>query len=97
MNANYEQGDINHRINPSIIISSPNVICECGNKVFIEAVILKRVSPLVTGLSTETLYPIPVYQCSKCGKIPSEFLKKGNAKIILGETDDTEDKDIKTS
>ena len=54
--------------------------------------ILKKVSPLVTavatGSATETLYPIPVYQCSKCGKIPDEFLKKGNAKAILGETDD---------
>ena len=71
MNANFAQGDINQGINPSIIISSPNVICECGNKVFIEAVILKKVSPLVTGSPTESLYPIPVYQCSKCGKIPA--------------------------
>ena len=91
MNLNFEQEDINQGINPNIIITSPNVVCECGNKVFIQGVILKKVSPLVTGSPTESLYPIPVYQCSKCGKIPSEFLKKGNAKIILGETDDTED------
>ena len=90
MNANFAQGEINQGINPSIIISSPNVVCECGNKVFIEAVILKKVSPLVTGSPTESLYPIPVYQCSGCGKIPAEFLKRGNAKAILGETDDTE-------
>ena len=90
MNTDFSQGDINQGINPNLIISSPNVICECGNKVFIEAVILKKVSPLVTGLATETLYPISVYQCSKCGKIPNEFLKSGNAKLILGETDTTE-------
>ena len=90
MNTNFAQGDISQGINASMIISSPNVVCECGNKVFIEAVILKKVSPLVTGLATETLYPISVYQCSKCGKIPNEFLKKGNAKLILGETDTTE-------
>ena len=90
MNTDFSQGDINQGINPNLIISSPNVICECGNKVFIEAVILKKVSPLVTGLATETLYPISVYQCSKCGKIPNEFLKMGNAKLILGETDSTE-------
>lgn len=90
MNTNFAQEDTNRGINPSMIISSPNVVCECGNKVFTEAVILKKVSPLVTGSSTETIYPIPVYQCTKCGKIPSEFLKKGNAKAILGETDDTE-------
>ena len=32
MNANFAQGEINQGINPSIIISSPNVVCECGNK-----------------------------------------------------------------
>lgn len=90
MNTNFTQGNAHQGINPSIIISSPNVVCECGNKVFIEAVILKKVSPLVTGSPTESLYPIPVYQCSKCGKIPAEFLKKGNAKAILGEIDDVE-------
>ena len=95
MNLNFEQEDINQGINPNIIITSPNVVCECGNKVFIEGVILKKVSPLVTGSQTESIYPIPVYQCSKCGKIPAELLKKGNAKAILGETDDTED--IKTN
>ena len=94
INANVAQGDTSQGINPSIIISSPNVVCECGNKVFIEGVILKKVSPLVTGSQTESIYPIPVYQCSKCGKIPDEFLKKGNAKAILGETEDTEE--IKT-
>ena len=91
MNTNFSQGDISQGINASMIISSPNVVCECGNKVFIEAVILKKVSPLVIGSQTETIYPIPVYQCSKCGKIPAEFLKKGNAKAILGETDDVEE------
>ena len=88
MNTDFLFFFINQGINHNLIISSPIVICECGNKVFIEAVILKKVSPLVTGLATETLYPISVYQCSKCGKIPDEFLKKGNAKAILGETDD---------
>lgn len=89
MNAKFEQENINQGINPnpSIIISSPNVVCECGNKTFIETVILKKVSALATGSATDTLYPIPVYQCSKCGKIPDEILKKGNAKAILGETD----------
>ena len=95
MNLNFEQEDINQGINPNIIITSPNVVCECGNKVFIQGVILKKVSPLVTGSPTESLYPIPIYQCSKCGKIPDELLRRGNAKAILGETDDTED--IKTN
>lgn len=79
----------NAGINPALIIKSPNVVCKCGSKVFIESVILKKVSPLLTGSATETLYPIPVYQCAKCGEIPEEFLKKGNAKAILGEVEET--------
>ena len=37
MNANFEQENINQGINPSIIISSPNVVCECGNKTVVSA------------------------------------------------------------
>ena len=64
MNANFAQGEINQGINPSIIISSPNVVCECGNKVFIEAVILKKVS-LAVQLSTPSLtfFKMPCLFC----------------------------------
>jgi DNA-directed RNA polymerase subunit RPC12/RpoP len=72
------------------IIEAPNVVCECGNKVFVEGFIVKRISRILTGNATDTLYPIPVYTCSKCGKIPNEFLEKGNASKILGETEKTE-------
>ena len=67
------------------VLHSPNVVCKCGNKIFHEAFILKRVSSLVSPTGREMLYPIPVYVCSKCGEIPNEFLEKGNAKLILGE------------
>lgn len=75
-----------------IVYNSPNVVCECGSKVFHEAMVLKRVSSLVTGSGREELVPIPVYVCDKCGKIPAEFTNKPAAKLILGE-DKSEEKE----
>jgi len=67
------------------VMTSPNVVCKCGSKVFHEALILKKVSALISPTGKEMLYPIPVYVCDKCGEIPAEFLDKGNANAILGE------------
>ena len=71
------------------IYKSPNVVCpKCGSKVFHEALVLKKVSAIVSPTGREELYPIPVYVCDKCGAIPEEFLQKSAAKEILGETDE---------
>lgn len=71
------------------IYKSPNVVCpKCGSKVFREAIILKKVSALVSPTGKEELYPIPVYVCDKCGTIPDEFLSKSAAKEILGEVEE---------
>ena len=67
------------------VYNSPNVICSCGSKVFHEAVVLKKISTLMSGTGREELVPIPVYVCDKCGKIPDEFTNKSAAKMILGE------------
>ena len=67
------------------VYKSPNVVCSCGSKVFHEAVVLKKISALMSGTGREELVPIPVYVCDKCGKIPDEFTNKSAAKMILGE------------
>lgn len=73
----------------SAIYKAPPVQCsECGSKIFHEAVVLKKVSMLLSGTGKEELVPIPVYVCDKCGKIPDEFLNKPAAKYILGNADD---------
>lgn len=72
-------------LSPNDVLNSENIVCECGNKIFNESVILKKVSKFITGTPNDTIYPIPVYCCAKCGKIPKEFLEKTNANKILGE------------
>ena len=52
----------------------PNIKCEqCGNQVFKEVTILKKVSRLLTGSPDDTLVPFPTYSCAKCGHINEEF------------------------
>lgn len=51
------------------------VACEkCGNNVFIEGMLLRKASRLLTGTSQDALIPIPVFACSKCGNVNDEFL-----------------------
>ena len=72
----------------SKVIDSPNIVCECGCRTFTQASVLKKVSSLITMTGKEEILDIPIYVCSKCGKIPNEYLEKANAKRILGLADD---------
>lgn len=75
------------------ILGSPNVICpNCGSNTFVEVAVLKKVSPILSPSGKEELYPIPVFACSKCGTIPDEYKNKSNAKVILGEEKEKEEK-----
>ncbi len=68
------------------VFTAPNVVCpNCGNKVFVEAAILKKLSPILSPTGKEELYPIPVFVCSKCGTVPEEYTSKPNAKYIFNE------------
>ena len=79
----------NQTINYGAVIDSPNIVCECGCKTFAPAAILKKVSKIVTMTGRDEIVDIPVYVCTKCGKIPQEYMDKGNAARILGESKDS--------
>ena len=79
----------NPSVNYGVILDSPNVVCECGCKTFTPAAILKKVSRVVTATGRDEIVEIPVYVCTRCGKIPNEYLEKGNSSRILGESNDS--------
>ena len=57
------------------IYKSPNVVCsKCGSKVFREALILKRVSAIVSPTGREELYPIPVYSTIQVNEKPKQLV-----------------------
>lgn len=54
-----------------------SIVCEeCGGIFFTEAVHIRKVSGILTGSSKPSYIPIPVFRCSDCGHVNSEFLPK---------------------
>ena len=53
------------------------VKCEkCGCETFIEAVMLRKVSPILTGTGQPGIIPIPTFVCVKCSHVNTEMLPK---------------------
>jgi DNA-directed RNA polymerase subunit RPC12/RpoP len=56
---------------------STGIKCEnCGSQVFKEGYLLRKISKLLTGESNDIIQPIPVFTCSDCGHINSDFKPK---------------------
>lgn len=58
-------------ITPEIIKNSAEVKCDCGGKIFMEKLYLKKLSAILSPSGNEELIPIPILVCDKCGKVPS--------------------------
>jgi predicted nucleic-acid-binding Zn-ribbon protein len=58
-----------------IEISKTSAInCEkCENSTFKQSLLLRRLSALVAPSGQETLVPVQVFACEKCGNVNSEF------------------------
>lgn len=53
------------------------IFCEkCGGSTFQEALMMRRVSPLLTGTGQPGIVPIPVFMCTECGHVNKDFLPK---------------------
>lgn len=51
------------------------ILCEkCENQTFTESVILRKVSRFLTGQPQDGLVPIPVFCCTSCSHVNSDFL-----------------------
>lgn len=55
----------------------PYLECEeCQNTTFEEKLMIKKVSKFMTGSNQDSIVPIPVMACSKCGNINELFKPK---------------------
>jgi len=53
-----------------------NVSCDdCGNYLFINSYVIKRISAILSPTGQEAIAPIQVYSCGNCGKVPKMFLE----------------------
>ena len=51
------------------------VTCEeCNNGYFTPAVMIRRLSPLVSPTGQEAMVPIQLFQCTQCGYVNEHFL-----------------------
>lgn len=64
--------------------TSPIVCDECGHNVLQEGVMLRKASRFLTGDAMDSLIPIPVFACAKCGHVNEEFIP-GPLKNLDGE------------
>lgn len=56
---------------------STGVKCEkCENQKFIENYVIRKISKLLVGSTTDIVVPVPVFVCSTCGHINEDFKPK---------------------
>ena len=59
------------------IKQTTELTCEsCDNNHFQQVFMMRKLSPLLSPTGEPTLIPIPVYACTKCNHVNSEFLPK---------------------
>lgn len=54
--------------------NAKNIGCEkCNNEVYTQVYVIKHISALMTQTGKETIFPVPIFMCSKCNHINSLF------------------------
>ncbi len=48
---------------------------DCGNYLFIQSNVIKRISPIMSPTGQEAIVPVQVYSCGNCGKVPKMFIE----------------------
>lgn len=47
---------------------------QCGESLFEQALILRKLSAILSGTGKPAYIPIPVFKCAKCNHVNEEFL-----------------------
>lgn len=63
-------------INVDISQTTPVLCEECNGTYFEQAMVIRRVSSILTGQGKPGFMPIPVFRCAECGHVNGEFLPK---------------------
>ena len=48
---------------------------DCGNYLFIQSNVIKRISAIMSPTGQEAIVPVQVYSCGNCGKVPKMFVE----------------------
>ena len=64
------------KINIDISQTTPEICESCKHDIFIPAFKMRKLSALLSPAGKETIVPINVFACAKCGHINEVFLPK---------------------
>lgn len=68
------QQQTQQKVSLEMMKNATEMKCEkCGNDTFKEVLKLRKLSKLYTGQSKDTIIPIPMFACTKCGHINKDF------------------------
>ena len=69
----------NGQMQEQIDFSKTSEICceACGGKTFKQTLLMRKMSALVSPNGQETLVPVQVFACEKCGNVNSDFSDLG--------------------
>ena len=63
-------------INVDLSQTTPVTCEECQGTYFEQALVIRRLSAILTGQGKPGFIPIPVFKCSGCGHVNKEFVPK---------------------
>jgi uncharacterized Zn finger protein len=64
----------NQQVTMEMMKNATELKCEdCQNNTFEEVLKIRKLSKLFTGQPKDTLIPIPMFACKKCGHINKDF------------------------
>ena len=77
----------------SQIDTASTIMCDdCQHHIFINSVVLKRLSALMSPTGEEMTVPVQVFSCAKCGGVNKEFLPA----YAIGDVKKTDENGIPT-
>lgn len=74
---NLAEGTQAPQISEQTVKDAKPVICACGNMVFEEKMMFKKISSIVSPTGNYELFPLNLVICTSCGLVPEEFNPRG--------------------
>ena len=63
------------KITPEILKMSKTLECSCGGMIFTQAIVVKKISAIISPSGKEEFMPIDVMICDRCKKVNRELLQ----------------------
>lgn len=69
---------------------------ECGSNIFQQGMLLRSISRFITGGTQDSVMPLAVFYCTKCGHVNQQFLPQTKPSAGSPSVEDVSDKPKKT-